>query len=109
MDYTEEDAEASKKLSVNIGTVRAFNAAGATLGGSKQLALKPIEETAETLEAWKLYRARPTDTTRGALIDEIADGIQALANLACSIGAGQEMAEAMLRCEQRNRQRDRIR
>lgn len=78
----------------------------------KGQALKPLEEAAEVLEAWKAWqRTSNRHSTsrmkrRQELEDEIADCIQACANLAAALGI-KDLGPAMRRCEVRNRQRGR--
>lgn len=77
---------------------------------SKGQAMKVLEEAAEVLEAWKAWRGAqggPPSAERRcrrALLDEIADGVQALCNLAHAAGED-DLGEAMGRCEGRNRRK----
>lgn len=80
----------------------------------KEQACKVLEEAAEVFGAWQtldLEYARANDekaympALRDAMADEIADVIQAACNLAERYGI--DVAAAMVRCEQRNRERGR--
>lgn len=91
---------------VNIGAVRAF----ADVKPDKAQALKPLEEAAEAFGAWQNMLRVPGGMVfpfaRNALVDEIADVIQACVNLAVALGV-EDLTDAMTRCEQRNRLRGR--
>lgn len=83
----------------------------------KEQACKVLEEAAEVFGAWQAlddnleFQAQYHKATIGAtlahvdLADEIADVIQAACNLAERYGI--DVAAAMARCEQRNRERGR--
>ncbi|WP_270403189.1 hypothetical protein [Candidatus Collinsella stercoripullorum] len=94
-----------------LARVRVFDGAEPT----KEYALKPLEEAAEVAEAWKaLERSMAGDApaprvraAERALVDEIADAVQALCNLAWAVGCD-DLTAAMARCERRNRERGRI-
>ena len=92
---------------VTVGRVRHFRECDPA---DKALALKPLEEASEVLEAWKAWRGAqggPPSAERRcrrALLDEIADGVQALCNLAHAAGED-DLGEAMGRCEGRNRRK----
>lgn len=94
-----------------LARVRAFDGTEPT----EAYALKPLEEAAEVAEAWKaLERSMAGDApaprvraAERALVDEIADAIQALCNLAWAVGFD-DLTAAMARCERRNRERGRI-
>jgi NTP pyrophosphatase (non-canonical NTP hydrolase) len=74
----------------------------------KAQALKVLEEAAEVFAAWQGYDHDVAKAFgRLALIDELADVIQAAANLAWAIGI-EDMREPMAACERRNRERGRI-
>ena len=74
----------------------------------KAQALKVLEEAAEVFAAWQDYdRARHKIDDRLALVSELADVIQAAANLAWAVGI-EDMREPMAACERRNRERGRI-
>lgn len=104
------------------------------MGTDKEAALKPLEEAAEVFGAWQEfdhYSPRPEcyadgypdctkdcrshcetykdprsyEVRRNGLADEIADCVQACANLADRYHI--DLAAAMERCEQRNRERGR--
>lgn len=97
---------------VKLGAVRAFPGAVP----DKAQALKPLEEAAEVVEAFK--RADPGDVLPVArqfpdcnkrilpLVDEIADTIQASCNLAAALGVT-DLTPHLARCEERNRERGR--
>ena len=95
---------------VRIGDVRVFD----PLPDDRECSRKPLEEAGEVQAAWELYReARDkrweepyVAEFREALLDEIADVIQACANLAARIGVT-DLAPYMARCEDRNRERGR--
>lgn len=72
----------------------------------KALALKPLEEASEVLEAWKRWDRTGTASDGVALMDECADEIQATCNLMAAFGCD-SMGDAMARCERRNRERGR--
>jgi NTP pyrophosphatase (non-canonical NTP hydrolase) len=97
------------------------------MGDSKEAALKPLEEAAEVFGAWQdaAYACDEGFLKNGCcspqgsvpctefgycrmmddLADEIADTIQACVNLADRYGL--DLADAMERCEKRNRARGR--
>ena len=92
-------------------TINAFE-----MGTPKEAALKPLEEASEVRAAWQAVAYAHTlvfvgrkDTNKERrfqhLADEIADCIQACANLADRYHI--DLAAAMERCEQRNRERGR--
>lgn len=95
---------------IEVGTVRVFD--GTVISDSKEQAVKVLEEAAEVLEAWKGYdEDRKVSEELGSaakilLADELADVVHAAYNLAYACGV--EMDLAMVRCEQRNRERGRI-
>ena len=89
---------------VTIPTIKAF----CNLEPKTQ-ALKPLEEAAEVFGAWQVYDS--DDRTHAGyngsiLLDEIADCIQACANLAAMVGVS-DLTPYMERCEERNRERGR--
>lgn len=93
---------------VRIGTLAPFE-----VGDGKAMALKPLEEAAEVLGAWASYdEACELDSDKLAgrnmveLLDEIADCVQACANLAAMVGCS-DLTPYMERCEHRNRERGR--
>lgn len=78
----------------------------------KRLALRPLEEASEVLEAWNAWRkaslkhSASKKRRQRELEDEIADCILACVNLASAFGI-EDLSQAMRRCEARNRQRGR--
>lgn len=75
----------------------------------KAQALKPLEEAAEVFGAWQVYDSDDvmhTGYNRRVLLDEIADCIQACANLAAMLCVG-DLTPYMESCEERNRERGR--
>lgn len=105
-----------KSLSVRIGEVRAFPG----VAPDKAQALKVLEEAAEVFGAWQHAENSgehyENPAIRGAstyahaefavIMDEIADTIQACANLAAALGVA-DLAPYMAECEERNRERGR--
>ena len=93
-----------------IGDVRVFD----PLPGIRECARKPLEEAGEVQEAWGRWEeseARKdeepyTDEYRDVLLGEIADCIQACANLAACVGVT-DLTPYMAECEDRNRERGR--
>lgn len=68
----------------------------------KAKALKPLEEAAEVFGAWQ-------NRCDEDVADELADYIQACANMMAWMGlTQQDVDDAMLRCLKRNRDRGRI-
>lgn len=68
----------------------------------KAQALKPLEEAAEVFGAWQ-------NRCDEDVVDELADCIQACANMMAWMGlTQQDVDNAMLRCLKRNRDRGRI-
>lgn len=88
---------------LTIGEVALFDAPRA----DKEQAVKVLEEAAEVLGAWQSYDRTRSDTSRGLLLDECADVVQAVANLVGALGVG-DFSWYMLACERRNRERGRI-
>lgn len=99
---------------VTIPTIKAF----CNLEPKAQ-ALKPLEEAAEVFGAWQdidrmsamfvnvdVMSSETICALERDLMDEIADCIQACANLAAMVGVS-DMTPYMERCEQRNRERGR--
>ena len=74
--------------------------------------MKPLEEAAELMEAWKRWqKAACKHSTSAArrkdeLLDEIADTIQAACNAAAALGVV-DMTPYMRRCKRRNMNRGR--
>ena len=105
----------ARRRSVEVGKVAAF----AHVEPSKAQALKPLEEAAEAFGAWQLYdrRLRMDEATgirspqagelRDAVLDECADVVQAVCNLAASLGV-RDMTDCMRECRLRNERRGRI-
>lgn len=92
---------------VNLGRIEAFKPALLKL--DKLQALKVLEETAETVEAYKdWYKHGKTTERREEMLDEIADMIQSAANLITAAGiTDEELLCAMSRCHERNAARGR--
>jgi len=84
------------------------------LPGIRECARKPLEEAGEVQEAWGRWEESEarrdeepyTDEYRDALLGEIADCIQACANLAACVGVT-DLTPYMAGCEERNRERGR--
>ena len=106
----------ARRRSVEVGKVAVF----ANVEPSKAQALKPLEEAAEAFGAWQLYDRRMrideavgiTGTPRAmelrdALLDECADAVQAVCNLAASLGVV-DMTDRMRACRVRNEARGRM-
>ena len=87
---------------------------------TKEQALKPLEEAAEVFGAWQAWdKSRRMDDATGipnsprtleardALLDECADAIQAVCNLAASLGV-RDMTDRMHACRIRNEKRGRL-
>lgn len=92
---------------VKLGAVRPFP----NVKPDKTQALKVLEEAAGVVEAFKLRRdCKAEGLNQGTalmhLLYEIADTIQACANLAASLGVT-DMTSYLARCEERNRERGR--
>ena len=94
---------------VLLGPVEAFPGAVP----DKAQALKPLEEAAEAFGAWQSWRAwldsgldDPGGAPLSALLDELADCVQACCNLAHALGCS-DMRPYMARCEVRNSERGR--
>ncbi len=85
-------------------TVRPF-----AMGTEKEAALKPLEEAAEAFGAWQLAESANchvfSELWSDQMADELADTIQAACNLAARYDI--DLASAMERCEERNRERGR--
>lgn len=93
-------------MGVKIGTVNTFP----NVKPDKAQALKPLEEAAEVFGAWQCIDRIYTEiNVRPSIwvLDEIADCIQALCNLAASFGV-EDLTPYMEACEQRNRERGRM-
>ena len=92
---------------VKLGHVRAFPGVQPT----KEQALKPLEEAAEVFVAWQEYEYGTdgqwsSESLKRFTVDEIADTIQACANLASALGVD-DLTPHLARCEERNRERGR--
>lgn len=87
---------------IKLGNVRPFPGVQPT----KEQALKVVEESAEVFSAWEGWQTVEDEGVREMLLDEIADCIQACANLAAALGAT-DMTAHLARCEERNRERGR--
>ena len=92
---------------MRIGDVKSFKRCYAD---DKGQFLKPLEEAAELMEAWKAWqKARHTTRAskrRDELMDEIADTIQACVNCAAALGV-KDMGPYMRKCQRRNEIRER--
>lgn len=93
---------------VNIGTVHIFD----HVEPNKEQALKPLEEAAEVFASWQLWneiKDQPLSIfyNQSELLDECADVIQAVCNLAAALGV-QDLTPYMQACEERNRERGRL-
>ncbi len=86
-----------------IGDVRTFPVVKA----DKAQVVKIGEECMEVFSAWEDWQSTLDPELLPPLVDEIADTIQACANLAAALGVD-DMREAMRACEERNRQRGRL-
>ena len=91
--------------------IRVFN----DVGDGKGQALKPLEEAAEVFGAWQKcdgVRHAATairEASRGDLIDECVDTVQAAANMLAAVGATQgEVDAAVKRMDERNGDRGRL-
>lgn len=73
----------------------------------KAQVLKIGEECMEVFSAWEDWQSTLDPELLPFLVDEIADTIQACANLAAALGVD-DMREAMRACEARNRERGRL-
>lgn len=114
MSDCSSDIRARRRL-VDVGNVAVFPHVVPT----KEQALKPLEEAAEVFGAWQLYdrrmrmdkaagiRSPQSFELRDALLDECADAIQAICNLAASLGV-RDMTHRMRECRLRNERRGRF-
>lgn len=92
---------------VKLGNVMPFPGVQPT----KEQALKPLEEAAEVFGAWQEYEHDTdeqwsSESLRRFTVDEIADTIQACANLASALGVT-DLTPYLAQCEERNRRRGR--
>ena len=90
-----------------IGEVETF----AEVAPDKAQALKPLEEAAEVFGAWQRGRlhgewVEGVTAYRVELLDECADVVQAVCNLAAALGEG-DLTPWMERCRERNAERGR--
>ena len=90
-------------MPVKLGTVNTFP----NVKADKEQVLKIAEEEHEVFSAWEDWQSTLDPELLPHLVDEIADTIQACANLAAALGVD-DMREAMKACEQRNRERGRL-
>lgn len=76
----------------------------------KRIPLKVLEEAAELVEASKTWLKSDNDpAARQAMLDEMADVLQTVANLCAAFHVSEkELSDAMRACEYRNRERGRI-
>lgn len=92
---------------VSFGSVCTFS----PMPGGHETTRKLVEEAAEVLSAWEDYEDAGDWETRELaeihLIDELADVVQCVANVAACIGV-HDMRDAMEGCESRNRARGRM-
>lgn len=90
---------------INVGKVAVFD----HVEPNKEQALKILEEAAEVFGAWQEWDRKEMfyGDTRNSVINEIADVIQACANLVYSLDL-RDLTSAMGHCEQRNIERGRI-
>lgn len=106
----------ARRRRVEVGNVAVFRDVEPT----KAQALKPLEEAAEVFGAWQAWdKSRRMDEATGipnsprtleardALLDECADVIQAVCNLAASLGVV-DMTDRMRACRVRNEARGRM-
>ena len=90
-------------MSLIIGEVTTFPHPKA----DKEQVLKIAEEEHEVFSAWEDWQSTLDPELLPHLVDEIADTIQACANLAAALGVD-DMRDAMAKCEARNRERGRL-
>lgn len=76
----------------------------------KRIPLKVLEESAELVEASKAWlKSDNAPTARQAMLDEMADVLQTVANQCAAFHIGEdELRDAVIRCEERNRKRGRM-
>ncbi len=91
-------------MGVIVGTVPVF----ASTEADKAQAMKVVEEAAEVFGAWQTWvDGGWCAGDRRALLDECADAIQAVCNLAASLGV-RDMTDRMHECRKRNEERGRM-
>lgn len=96
---------------VNLGSVATFK----DVKADKEQVVKIAEEWGEVYSAWEKCSEEDLApdcyhnmfSAHAYLVDECADVIQATCNLLAAIGV-EDMAWAMKRCEERNRERGRL-
>lgn len=93
---------------IDIGSVRTF----LDVNPDKAHALKPLEEAAEVFGAWQEWDEKKDQSlsifdNQKELLDECADVIQAVCNLAAALGV-QDLKPYIQACEERNRERGRL-
>lgn len=98
---------------IALGDVRPFSPAVLRSGEyetPKRIPLKVLEESAELVEASKAWLKSDDDPeARRAMLDEMADVLQTVANQCAAFHIGEnELRDAMIRCEERNRRRGRM-
>lgn len=100
----------SENKAVHIGAVCTFD----NVKPDKEQALKPLEEATEVFAAWQEVFGHYSwdgelisQLYLDDIINECADVIQAVCNLAAALGVN-DLAPYMQACEQRNRERGRI-
>lgn len=98
---------------ITLGVVRPFSPAVLSSGEyatPKRIPLKVLEESAELVEASKAWLKSEDDPeARHAMLDEMADVLQTVANQCAVFHIGEdELRDAVIRCEERNRKRGRM-
>lgn len=71
----------------------------------KAQAVKVLEEAAEVYAAWQLWHGG--EGSERVLVDECCDLVTAVAGILQGLGVA-DLADAMDRCEERNRERGRL-
>ena len=91
-------------MTVYLGEIETFPDARA----DKAQVVKILEECAEVFGAWQMYERAGSSygEERTHLLDECADAVQAIANLAAALGV-HNFTLYIEDCEQRNRERGR--
>lgn len=95
-------AEGGGRMTVYIGKIATFP----HVKPDKAQVVKIGEECMEVFSAWENWQNTHDYELLPHLVDEIADVIQATANLLAALGVD-DMREAMKACEARNRERGR--
>lgn len=98
---------------ITLGDVRPFSPAALSSGEyetPKRIPLKVLEESAELVEASKAWlKSDNAPAARQAMLDEMADVLQTVANQCAAFHIGEdELRDAVIRCEERNRKRGRM-